>query len=126
MLIQRSSSAPSSRKDMALRSSSAVTASANRTPCLRRLAFALAGSHSASILCTIVHCLNGLPEKIRSDRPLGRITASSRGYGHDVAIGDVIRLIGRIKINGMAVQFAGRVCDDGCHRFLLWASETLR
>jgi len=59
MLIQRSSPSRSSRIEMALASYSAVTASANRTPCLRRFVFALAGSHSASIACTIVHRLQG-------------------------------------------------------------------
>src|SRR5215831_17512975 len=49
IVIQRSSSSPSSRILIARVSSSAVTASARRTRCLRRFALALAGSHSASI-----------------------------------------------------------------------------
>jgi hypothetical protein len=57
MLIHRYSSFPSSRTEIALASSSAVTASAKRTRCLRRFALALPGSHSVSIQCTIVHRL---------------------------------------------------------------------
>src|ERR1035441_2703532 len=57
MVIHRSSFPRSSRTDIALASSSAVTASAKRTRCLRRFALALAGSHSTAILCTSVHRL---------------------------------------------------------------------
>ena len=70
MLIQRSSSAPASRTDIVLASSSAVTASAKRTPCLRRFAAAFAGSHSTSILCTIVHRWNVSDiEQRKADHP---------------------------------------------------------
>lgn len=46
--------------------------------------------------------------------------------GREAAIGDVGRLIAKMKASRMAVQFAGRVCEDGCRPFLLWASEAPR
>lgn len=54
IVIQRSSPDLSSRTDMAYSSSNAVTASAKRTPCLRRFALALAGSHSTAI--SVYYC----------------------------------------------------------------------
>jgi hypothetical protein len=42
--------------------------------------------------------------------------------GREAAISDAGRLIARVK-DHLALQFAGRVCEDGCRPFLLWASE---
>jgi hypothetical protein len=46
--------------------------------------------------------------------------------GREAVTGDVGHLIAKIRERRLAVQFAGRVCDDGCRPFLLWASEPPR
>jgi hypothetical protein len=46
--------------------------------------------------------------------------------GRETAIGDVAKLITRIKDAGMAVQLTGRDCESECQPFLLWASEPPR
>jgi hypothetical protein len=57
-----------------------------------------------------------LPEMVVLDRSKGR----------EVAFLDVARLLVEIKTRRLAVWLAGRICEDDCHPFLLWASEPPR
>ena len=54
---------------------------------------------------------------------LPEVAVLDRASGRDVAILNTTRLLIEARMRRLAVRFAGRICDDGCHPFFLWASE---
>jgi hypothetical protein len=51
------------------------------------------------------------------------VVVLDRANGREVAILDTARLLIEAKMRRLAIRFAGRLCDDGCHPFFLWAAE---